>query len=142
MNLNDQAAIERACARLISAYAFLNDQRRYDELAALFTPDARLFRPSAPDKAIVGHDAILEAFGKRPAGVMTFHVCTDVIVTVDDESSAHAQSRILLLSATRPEPGSIKPAVADTPVPGVFHDTFKLTGSGWKFAERRGSFWI
>jgi hypothetical protein len=142
MNIDDQAAIERACARLISEYAFLNDQRRYDELAALFTPDARLFRPSAPDKAIVGHDAILEAFSKRPADVMTFHVCTDVIVTVEDGSSAHAQSRILLLSAKRPESNTIKPAVADTPVPGVFHDKFKLTGSGWKFAERRGSFWV
>lgn len=142
MNINDQAAIERACARLISEYALLNDQRRYDELAALFTPDAQLFRPSAPGKAIVGHDAILEAFSKRPAHVMTFHVCIDVIVTVDDGSSAHAQSRILLLSAKRPETESVKPAVAETPVPGVFYDRFKLTESGWKFAERRGSFWI
>jgi hypothetical protein len=142
MDVNDQAAIERACARLISEYAFLNDQRRYEELAALFTPDARLLRPSAPDKAIVGHDAILEAFSKRPLDVMTFHVCTDVIVTVDDGSSAHARSRILLLSTKRPEPETSKPAVADTPVPGVFHDKFKLTEGGWKFAERRGSFWI
>jgi hypothetical protein len=142
MNINDQAAIERACARLISEYAFLNDQRRYDELAALFTPDARLFRPSAPDRAIVGHNAILEAFSKRPPDVMTFHVCTDVIVTVDDALSAHAQSRILLLSAKRPASASIEPAVADAPVPGVFYDKFKLTESGWKFAERRGSFWI
>jgi hypothetical protein len=142
MDINDQAAIERACTRLISEYAFLNDQRRYDELAALFTPGARLFRPSAPDKAIVGHDAILAAFGKRPPDVMTFHVCTDVIVTVDDGSSAHGQSRILLLSAKRTGSENGKPAVADTPVPGVFHDKFTLTESGWKFAERRGSFWI
>jgi hypothetical protein len=142
MNIHDQAAIERACARLISTYAFLNDHRRYDELAALFTPDARLFRPSAPDQAIVGHEAILEAFSKRPADVMTFHACTDVIVTVDDGASARAHSRILLLTAKRPEADCIKPAVADTPVPGVFHDKFKLTERGWKFAERRGSFWI
>jgi hypothetical protein len=142
MNINDQAAIERACTRLISEYAFLNDQRRYEELAALFAPDARLFRPSAPDKAIVGREAIIEAFGKRPPDVMTFHVCTDVIVTVDDGSSAHARSRILLLSAQRPKPEDSKPPVADTPVPGVFHDKFKLTAQGWKFVERRGSFWI
>lgn len=142
MHTNDQAAIERACARLISEYAYLNDQRRYEELAALFTPDAQLFRPSAPDQAIVGIDAILAAFRKRPADVMTFHVCTDIIVTVDDASSAHGQSRILLLSAKRPGQEGLKPAAADTPVPGVFHDKFRLTESGWKFAERRGSFWI
>lgn len=142
MDIHDQADIERACARLISEYAFLNDQRRYEELAALFAPDARLFRPSAPDQAIVGREAILAAFGKRPPDVMTFHVCTDVIVTVDDASSAHARSRILLLSTKRLGPEDNKPPIADTPVPGVFHDKFKLTALGWKFVERRGTFWI
>ena len=142
MHLDHRAAIERACARLIAEYAYLNDQRRFEELAALFTPDALLFRPSAPDKAIAGHDAILEAFRKRPADVMTFHVCTDVIVTVDDEASAHAQSRILLLSTKRPAHEGAAPGAAEPPVPGVFHDRFSLTENGWKFAERRGAFWI
>lgn len=142
ISTNDQAAIESACARLISEYAYLNDQRRYEELAALFTPDALLFRPSAPDQAIAGTEAILAAFRKRPADVMTFHVCTDIIVSVDDAASARAQSRILLLSAKRPAEDGTRPAAAETPVPGVFHDRFRLTGSGWKFAERRGSFWI
>ena len=142
MHFDHQIAIERACARLIAHYAYLNDQRRFEELAGLFTPDAVLFRPSAPDKAIVGHDAILEAFRKRPADVMTFHVCTDVIVTADDETSAHGQSRILLLSAKRLAQDRGAPVAAEAPVPGVFHDKFQLTHGGWKFAERRGSFWI
>lgn len=138
----DHAAIERACARLISEYAYLNDQRRYEELAALFTPDALLFRPSAPDLAIIGTDAILAAFRKRPLELMTFHVCTDIIVSVDDAESARGQSRILLLSAKRPAEDGSRPAAAETPVPGVFYDRFRLTASGWKFAERRGCFWI
>jgi len=142
MHIDDRTAIERACARLISEYAYLNDQRRYEELAALFTPDALLFRPSAPDHAIAGIEAILAAFRKRPADVMTFHVCTDIIVSVDDAASARGQSRILLLSAKRPAEDGPSPAAAETPVPGVFHDRFRLTESGWKFAERRGSFWI
>jgi len=142
MSTSDHAAIERACARLISEYAYLNDQRRYEELAALFTPDALLFRPSAPDQAIAGIDAILAAFRKRPLDVMTFHVCTDIIVSVDDAASARGQSRILLLSARRPAEDGPRPTAAETPVPGVFYDRFRLTESGWKFAERRGSFWI
>jgi hypothetical protein len=73
---------------------------------------------------------------------MTFHVCTDVIITVDNESAAHGQSRILLLSAGRPEQEGARPAATEPPVPGVFHDKFELTEGGWKFAERRGSFWI
>lgn len=142
MSNDDHAAIERACARLISEYAYLNDQRRYEELAALFTPDGLLFRPSAPDQAIIGTDAILAAFRKRPLELMTFHICTDIIVSVDDAESARGQSRILLLSAKRPAEDGPRPAAFDAPVPGVFYDRFRLTASGWKFAERRGSFWI
>jgi hypothetical protein len=33
-------------------------------------------------------------------------------------------------------------AQSATPVPGVFTDRFALTRDGWKFAERRGSFWM
>jgi len=68
--------------------------------------------------------------------------CTDVLVTVDDEHSAHARSRILLLSTRRPAQEGAAPGPAETPVPGVFYDRFSLTADGWKFAERRGSFWI
>jgi ketosteroid isomerase-like protein len=142
MHIDDQTAIERACTRLIAEYAYLNDQRRFEELAALFTPDALLFRPSAPDQAIAGQAAILAAFCKRPADVMTFHLCTDIIVTVGDATTAHARSRILLLSTKRPAQEGAAPGPAEAPVPGVFHDRFSLTESGWKFAERRGAFWI
>jgi hypothetical protein len=142
MQANQQAAIERACARLISQYAYLNDQRSFEALADLFTQDAVLFRPSAPDQAIVGRDAILEAFRKRRPEIMTFHVCTDVIIDVDDASRAHGQSRILLLSATRPQQDGLVAKVTESPVPGVFRDKFTLTADGWKFAERRGTFWI
>jgi ketosteroid isomerase-like protein len=142
MQANQQAAIERACTRLISQYAYLNDQRSFEALADLFTQDAVLLRPSAPAQAIVGRDAILEAFRKRRPEVMTFHVCSDVIIDVDDAARAHGQSRILLLSATRPAQDGVVAKVAEPPVPGVFRDKFTLTEDGWKFAERRGMFWI
>jgi len=132
---------EQACTRLIAQYAYLNDERRFDELAALFTDDAVLYRPSAPDQAIVGRAAILAAFRKRPAQTMTFHVCSDILIDVVDDATALGRSRILLLSAPRGEPGGPAP-VAGTPVPGVFRDRFVRTDDGWKFAERRGAFWI
>lgn len=131
-----------ACAWLIWHYAYLNDERRFDELATLFAEDAVLYRPSAPEQAIEGRSKILEAFRKRPAETMTFHVCSDILIDVHDEYTAHGRSRILLLSAVRPTDGSPAGAVASAPVPGVFRDIFRLTSDGWKFAERRGSFWI
>jgi hypothetical protein len=134
--------IRQVCTDLIVGYAYLNDERRYEELAALFTEDAVLYRPSAPDRPIAGRPAILEAFRKRPFDAMTFHVTSDILVDVEDEEHAQARSRILLLSGTRPQDGSALPLDAKAPVPGVFRDRFVLTRQGWKFSERRGTFWI
>lgn len=131
----------QACTDLISHYAWLNDERRFDELAALFTDDAVLYRPSAPDLAIRGRPAILAAFRKRPAETLTFHVCSDMLIDVQGDDLALGRSRILLLAATRPAEGASAPP-ANMPVPGIFRDRFVRTADGWKFAERRGMFWI
>lgn len=138
----DIPSIQHACTRLISQYAYLNDERRFDELSQLFTEDAVLYRPSAPEQAIRGRAAILQAFQKRPANAMTFHVCSDVLIDVEDETRAAGRSRILLLSATRSGDGQLAAVESKMPVPGVFHDVFRLTAQGWQFAERRGAFWI
>jgi hypothetical protein len=140
MTTLDEAAIQRACGALVSRYAYLNDERRFDELATLFTDDAVLYRPSAPAQAIRGREAILAAFRKRPPDTVTFHVCSDILVDVVGETEARGRSRILLLSAARPPDGT--PPQPGAPVPGTFEDRFVLTRNGWRFAERRGSFWI
>jgi hypothetical protein len=137
----EEAAIRLACADLIVRYAYLNDERRFDELAALFTEDAVLFRPSAPERPIEGRPAILAALGKRPPETVTFHVTSDVLVEVDSATTARCRSRILMMSGTRsPEGGAptdVRPAV-----PGVFIDHLRLTADGWRFASRRGSLWL
>jgi hypothetical protein len=138
----NEALIRQACTDLIVRYAYLNDERRFEELAALFTEDAVLYRPSAPGQGIAGRPAILDAFRKRPSETMTFHVTSDVLVEVQDAENAGARSRILLLSGARPQDGGTLPQEARAPVPGVFRDRLVLTGDGWKFSERRGMFWI
>lgn len=141
MQAHDEQLVRQACTHLVSHYAYLNDERRFDELAALFTEDAVLYRPSAPDRAIEGRQAILDAFRKRPPDAMTFHVCSDILIDVQGERAAQGRSRILLLSATRPADGVTASIQANPPVPGVFRDSFRLTEEGWKFAARRGRFW-
>lgn len=142
MQHTDESLIRQACADLIVRYAYLNDERRFDELADLFTEDAVLYRPSSPEQGIAGRPAILEAFRKRPAEAMTFHVTTDVLIDVENVEQAQGRSRILLLSATRPPEAGALPSDAKPAVPGVFRDRFQLTEQGWKFSERRGMFWI
>jgi hypothetical protein len=138
----DDISIRQACTDLIVRYAWLNDERRFEELAGLFTEDARLYRPSAPGQAIEGRAAILAAFRKRPVEAITFHVTTDVLVEIQGVDRARARSRILLLSATRPQEAGAPPLEVKAAVPGVFRDSFVLSADGWKFAERRGMFWI
>ncbi|HEX7987579.1 MAG TPA: nuclear transport factor 2 family protein [Duganella sp.] len=123
--------IEQACARLVALYGYLNDARDSDAMAALFTVDAILYRPAAPALAIVGREAIRASFAARPAGTATFHVCTDVVIDVEDAEHAVGRSRILLLK----EGGG-------APLPGTFQDRFRLTGEGWRFSQRRGALWL
>lgn len=131
----ERYAAERACTRLVVAYGYLNDARDFDALADMFTEDATLYRPSAPERAIVGRAAVLAAFQARPADLSTFHLCSDILIDVEDGASAAGRSRILMLSSSRG-------AAASAPLPGTFRDRFRLTAEGWKFSERRGALWI
>jgi hypothetical protein len=121
-------AIEWDCAALINRYAALNDAARWVEVAALYTEDGSMTRPSAPDVPIIGRDAILAAFEARPPRT-TQHVTANIVVTVLDADNATATSAMLLFTA--------KDA---PPLVGGFADRLRLVpGEGWRFAERRGS---
>ena len=69
MHPDARRAIEWECSRLVNLYANLNDAARWPELTDLYTEDGLMTRPSAPDVAIVGRAAILEAFTSRPAAI-------------------------------------------------------------------------
>jgi len=121
-------AIEWDCATLINLYATLNDAARWAEVAALYTEDGFMTRPSAPDVPIIGRAAILAAFEARPPRT-TQHVTANIVVTVLDADTAAATSAMLLFTA------------ADAPpLVGGFADRLRrIPGEGWRFAERRGS---
>jgi hypothetical protein len=143
MNDLERLVIADTCRELIFRYAYLNDERHFQKLVALFTEDGVYCRPSAPTDQIVGREAILDAFKTRPPGTATFHVCSDVIVDVDSATRARARSRMLLFSGPRgadgsnPELAALKP-----PLVGTFRDELILTNEGWRFSRRVGSLWI
>ena len=126
MTADERRAIEQDCARLIALYANLNDEARWDEVAALYADDGVMVRPTAPDAPTLGRAAILAAFKARPARV-TRHVCSNVVIDVDSETTARGVSAMLLFTG------------AAAPLVGSFHDRFVRTADGWRFAERRGS---
>lgn len=126
MKNKDRRAAEADCARLVALYANLNDEARWEEVAALYAQDGVMYRPTAPEAPVAGREAILAAFKSRPPRT-TRHICSNVVIDVDSEDTARGTSAMLLFT------GEVAPLV------GSFHDRFVLTADGWRFAERRGS---
>jgi ketosteroid isomerase-like protein len=130
-------AAKAAIAELITRYAALNDAGDWDGVAALYTDDGRMSRPSAPDHFIAGRAAILAAFQSRPLRAAR-HIVANVLVTLESETAARATSQILLFTAV--SAGEGLPVQSTTPpLVGTYRDRLMKTGHGWRFAERRGS---
>ena len=122
----ERLAIEWECAKLIARYANLVDAADWPAVAALYTEDALFARPTNPAVPLIGREAILAAFLARPART-TRHVCSNVVIEVHSAEAATGTSAMVLYL---PDQG---------PLAGSFHDRFRLTSEGWRFAERRGS---
>lgn len=126
MTRADELVIEHDCARLVALSANLNDAGRFEALAALFSQDGRMSRPSAPDEWIQGFDAILASLTARPPRTAR-HLCTNIVIDVVSDTAATGESAIALFTPD----GGVRL--------GSYHDRFVHTPDGWKFAERRGS---
>lgn len=139
MTMDDQSrlAIEWACTRLINRYALHNDAGEWEAVAALYAEDGLMTRPSAPDKPIVGREAILAAFRSRPARASR-HAVSNIVVDVESETQASAFSVILLFQGEAAQDGGLPVRDPKGPLVGWFRDRFVRTDEGWRFAERRG----
>jgi len=127
-----------AIAELITRYAALNDLGDWEALAALYTEDGRMSRPTAPDEFISGRAAILAAFRSRPRRASR-HIVANVLVTPEDDARARASSQILLFTGTAAADGGLPLLSAAPPLIGSYADTLVKSAQGWRFTERRGS---
>jgi ketosteroid isomerase-like protein len=125
-----------AISELITRYAALNDAGDWDGVAALYTEDGRMSRPTAPDDFIAGRAAILAAFRSRPLRAAR-HIIANVLVTLESEAEARATSQILLFTGA--SAGEGLPVQSATPLVGTYRDRLTRTNHGWRFLERRGS---
>ncbi|SFG44590.1 SnoaL-like domain-containing protein [Novosphingobium sp. CF614] len=126
MDALERLLTERAVERMIADYAALNDAGDWAAVAAMYVPEGRMSRPTAPDAFVEGRDAILAAFQARPARASR-HVVANIRVVLAGDG-ATATSQILLFTA------------ADKlPLVGTYADRLVLTDEGWRFIERRGS---
>lgn len=124
--LEDVHAIEQ----LQRAYARLNDEARWHELADLFNEDAHFIRPSDPGQPLVGRADILRSFLARPKGAARQHLVANPEVELLDGNSAHARCHSILLVYGEGDSGTVSV--------GGFEDRLTRTASGWKFQSRIG----
>lgn len=137
MTDDERLAIEWACTKLINRYTLLNDAADWDAVAALYTEDGQMARPSAPDKPVVGRDAILAAFKSRPARAAR-HVVSNIVVDVESETEARAISIIVLYQGNASEDGGLPVRDPKGPLIGTYTDKLRKTAEGWRFAARVG----
>jgi len=127
-----------AIAELITRYAALSDAGDWDALAALYTEEGRMNRPTAPDQFIDGREAILAAFKSRPRRSAR-HIVANVLVTLESDARARASSQLLLFSGSAAADGGLPVQSSGPPLIGSYEDTLVKTTEGWRFAVRRGS---
>jgi hypothetical protein len=138
MTHEERRAIEANCERLIKHYVNLNDAQEWEAVAALYTSDARMGRPSQPGTFVEGRDDILAGFNARPPRAQR-HVVANVVVDVMDARTAQAFSVIVLYQGEPASGAGELPAMsANSPLVGWYRDKLVLTDEGWRFAERIG----
>lgn len=132
--MTDEREIQAACTELSIAYARHVDFGDYDAFVDLFTDDAVLdlgFR-------LEGRSAIKKSMTKRSPELRSRHVMTNIHIEVLSETAAQGISYLSLYRHVGPESLEKGPVNFQTPA-GVGHytDEYRLTGAGWKIANRR-----
>ena len=138
MKPTDRMVIQHTCQELVFQYAAFADRGDWQAVATLFTDDATFARPTAPNDIIVGRAAILKAFKSRPPTI-TQHLVSNVIVNVENETHASAQSILQLFIGKTNETDALASHAHPSPIIGRFDDKFQLVEDQWLFLERRGT---
>lgn len=127
----DSLRDEIECARALTRFASFLDQRRYDELIALTTPDCIW----SSQKTVFGHAEIRARLDTRPADRKTLHIVTNLIVEIEGSGAARSRSCILIY---RFDKGMALPVPTTAPhaIASCEDRLVKLEGR-WLIAERR-----
>jgi len=124
--------IERACQRLVNQYALYADSGRAEQAAQLFDIQGRLEMPNG--KVYEGREAIRARIAEQPRSQVSCHCLSNMLVTVDDEDSAHA---VTYLTMYRGEAAAGPIALEGPFLVGYYEDRFTRGHEGWRIASRK-----
>ena len=92
MDRIEQRAIEWDCTRLVIDFYRLLDEKRYDELIALFAHDGVWVRLG---EELIGAQAILAAMAER-ADWLTVHVVSNIAIDIIDSDNVESTQYVTL----------------------------------------------
>jgi hypothetical protein len=135
----ERLEIERACERIVYAYARALDLNDLSGAADFFAANGSMTRPMMPDQLVEGRETIRASLLTRPRTLLTKHLATNVVIDVESRDAARGISCLTMISTT-PAAGATPPFISKGPVYfGEFRDRFVREHGVWKFLERRGS---
>lgn len=138
MTPEEKSAIEWECGQLSLRFMALNDRQDWAGMCALLTEDATFARPTDPDNPVSGRAKIQAAFEARPAGRITRHICTNMIVTAESPTKASGTMYALLYAGAADNRGELGIIADGKQLVGEFYDDYVRTGEGWRIAGRSG----
>jgi hypothetical protein len=126
--------IREACERLALDYSFFADSQRMDEWSELFAEDGELVLFGQTCR---GPAAIRAAVGAgRGAAALSVHAITNQRIDVLSEDTAEASVYIIVYGGERKDGGPAAQAKIAPMMVGTYHDAYRRTAAGWKFARR------
>ena len=135
----ERIEIERACERIVYAYARALDLGDLSGAADFFAVNGSMSRPMAPEQVIEGRETIRASLLTRPKTLLTKHLASNVMIDVESRDSARGLSYLTMISTTPPADAK-PPFVSQGPVWfGEFKDRYVRENGVWRFLERRGS---
>ncbi len=128
------AAIERACHRLVVAYARATDLGDAAAAGALFTEDGVLEMPGG--RRFVGRAAIAGRIAAQPPRQVSRHLLSNVEVAAC--STEHARGSLLVTMYRGSSADDGRAVRLDGPyLVGEYSDDYRRTPDGWRIAHRR-----
>lgn len=134
----ERMTIEHECAKVVRRSLNALDDGDIEAFLALFAEDAVVERPSKPGEPLIGKPAIAAEYRARPGDRLTFHLCTNIVVSVISSQRAEAFCHVMLYTGSRSSGSRGLPTAQRPHMAGSFRDTLTRMGGRWLFVRREG----
>jgi hypothetical protein len=124
---------ERACERVVIDFVHRLDLGEPGTVAELFTEDGVWHWPHG-ERRVEGRESLRAYFAGRPADRLSRRLMTNILVTVDSATTAHAVSYLTTYRVDGYTDGMIAPRLPANV--GHYEDTFRRVGDRWLIATR------